>query len=135
MPDNSGTNANHDVRYATKVDTTTPTIPPPFTGMLWYDSDAPAFPTHLYTIQISVGPYAVQDADECIVITAGTFNVTLPAATGSGRVLWIKNLGVGNNITVLPNGVDTLDGEPNQGLIQYDCLNIVDYAANKWAVI
>lgn len=44
MPDTNGTNTDHDIRYVTKVQTAEPTVPTPFTGMLWYDTDATQVP-------------------------------------------------------------------------------------------
>jgi collagen type VII alpha len=40
MPDISGSVSDHDVRLVAKVQGTTPTIPLPFTGMLWLDTSA-----------------------------------------------------------------------------------------------
>jgi hypothetical protein len=40
MPDVTGMVTDHDIRLVTKVQPNTPTLPIPFTGMLWYDTDA-----------------------------------------------------------------------------------------------
>jgi hypothetical protein len=41
MPDVLGVVVDHDIRLVTKVQNDPPTIPTPFTGMLWLDLDAP----------------------------------------------------------------------------------------------
>ena len=40
MADSAGTVTDHDTRLVAKVQTSTPTTPTPFIGMLWYDTDA-----------------------------------------------------------------------------------------------
>ena len=58
----------------------------------------------------------------------------LPAATGSGRILYIKNIGLGN-VTVDGNGSDTIDGEFTQILYQYEAIPIQDIASGIWIVL
>jgi hypothetical protein len=41
MPDTPGTNTDHDPRYVTQVSASAPTVPTPYEGMRWYDTDAP----------------------------------------------------------------------------------------------
>lgn len=78
--------------------------------------------------------YNVLLTDKLIVATAGTFDVDLPAATGSGRVLRIKNIGTGV-VTVDPNGAETIDGEASQTLNQWEGIVIVDNDTGTWIVI
>jgi hypothetical protein len=40
MPDTSGVVSDHDVRLVTKVMSAAPATPAPYTGMLWFDTDA-----------------------------------------------------------------------------------------------
>jgi hypothetical protein len=39
MPDTTGVVTDHDIRYVTKVQTAEPTVPTPFVGQWWYDTD------------------------------------------------------------------------------------------------
>jgi hypothetical protein len=68
----------------------------------------------------------------CNKATAMTVN--LLAATGSNRTLQIANINIGN-VTVTPNGADTIDGEVSQVLYNGSCMDIKDYAANKWVIV
>jgi hypothetical protein len=60
--------------------------------------------------------------------------VNLPPATGTGRILSIKNI---NTALVYadPNAVETIDDETTQTVEQWDDLKIQDYVAGKWAII
>lgn len=60
--------------------------------------------------------------------------VSLLAATGSGKVLTIKNVGVGI-VTIDGNASDTIDGELTQTVSQYEAIQLVDYEADNWAII
>jgi len=66
--------------------------------------------------------------------SATNFTCTLPAASGSGRAYEIKNINTAP-VTIEGDGSDTIDGELNQQVDQWDCLIVIDYAANKWAII
>lgn len=68
MPDSSGVNTDHDVRLVTKVQTSEPTTPTPFAGMLWFDTDATMTTT------------------DRIVLTAGDGSAVIT----SGVVAWIE---------------------------------------------
>jgi hypothetical protein len=59
--------------------------------------------------------------------------VTLPAATGSGKEYRVKNINSGT-VTVEGNSADTIDGELNQSLYQWEGIILVDYATGKWVV-
>jgi hypothetical protein len=135
MPDVTGVVTDHDTRLIAKVMGATPTVPPPFTGMFWYDTSSPnPFMTVSVTI-ISSGPYTVQPTNECVVVTgSNSFTVFLPPATGSGRTLWIKTVDTGT-ITVDGNGSDTIDDSLTQTLLQYDSLMVCDYVVNKWIAL
>lgn len=69
--------------------------------------------------------------------SAGGFNVTLPAATGSGKIYNIKKIDTtGNPITFVFNGSDTLDGDSAQSLDQpYIGVTIVDGGSGKWYIL
>jgi hypothetical protein len=81
---------------------------------------------------------ATQTLDDTVVgvicnkETAMTIN--LPAASGGGRIYYIKNIGAGE-VTVDGNSTDLIDGVETQSLLQWFAITIVDYAANKWVII
>lgn len=86
-------------------------------------------------VVIKTSGYTATTNDEVIVCNSAVdFAITLPVATGSGQMYYIKNINV-NIVTVTPNGVDTIDAETSQSIRDGDCINLVDYAANKWAII
>jgi hypothetical protein len=79
------------------------------------------------------GAYNVQTTDD-VIRASGTFAVNLPAATGTGKVYHIKNIGVGT-ITVTPNGSDKIDGDSSKTLSQYTSIMLVDGAAAAWDIL
>jgi len=88
----------------------------------------------LDTRLVSSGPDTVLDTDKSIIATANTFTINLPIATGSGRLLYIKSVSIGL-ITIDGNDSDTIDGLPDLTLLQYDCIIVMDYIANKWVIL
>jgi len=68
----------------------------------------------------------------CNKTTAMTVN--LLAATGSNRIRQIANINLGT-ITVTPDGADTISGETSQLIYNGACMDIKDYAANKWIIL
>jgi hypothetical protein len=86
-------------------------------------------------VVIKTAAYTATVNDEVIICNSAVdFAITLPAASGTGQVLYIKNINV-NLVTLTPNGVDTIDAETVQTIRDGDCINIIDYANNKWAII
>jgi hypothetical protein len=87
------------------------------------------------TVRYVTADYVVLSNDDVIVCNKTTaILITLPAASGSGKRVTIKNIGVGS-ATLDGDGSDTIDGEITQTLTQYESLQVVDYAANKWAIL
>ena len=80
--------------------------------------------------------YNVVATDYLILCDKATaMTVNLPATTGSGRELVIKNINTGM-VTVDGNLSDTIDGVATILLAsQYDSITIVDGATNKWYII
>jgi hypothetical protein len=133
MPDSSGIITDHDTRLVAKVQSATPTVPTPFAGMFWYDTTGATPGNTLATTLIS-NTYTVISSDELIVASSTGYNVYLPSATGTGRLLWVKYIGSGT-INVIGNGSDIIDGDSTQSLLQDDDLQIADYASTMWAVL
>lgn len=76
------------------------------------------------------GTYTMLTSDEYIR-ASGTFTVTLLAATATGRVITIKNIGTGT-ITVAPAGTDTIDGATTWTLIPLASVTLIDASAGRW---
>lgn len=82
------------------------------------------------TITNKTDTYEIQSTDE-VIRCDGTFTVTLPEATGSGRAYAIKNIGTGV-ITVACNGADTIDGDTTETLYAKDRIVILDSSDGIW---
>jgi hypothetical protein len=80
--------------------------------------------------------YAVGVGIELVVCNATTaFTVSLPSASGSGRIIAIKNINTGS-ISIDPDSADTIDGTTSEFVLgKLGCMTVVDYAANKWVVL
>lgn len=80
--------------------------------------------------------YTITSADHTIICNHAVtpFTITLPAATGTGRIYRIKNIGAAL-VTVQCNGAETLDGENSQPLDEWSGMVIVDYGAGVWVII
>ena len=78
--------------------------------------------------------YTITASDYTIDCTANTFTVTLPTAVGiTGRIYNIKNSGTGE-ITVEGDGTETVDGNLNLTLSQYDGVSLQSTGSN-WIII
>jgi hypothetical protein len=133
MPDITGAITDHDTRLVAKVQSLTPSVPPPFKGMIWYDTTGATPGNTLATTLIS-NTYTVISSDELIVASGGGYNVYLPSATGSGRLLWVKYIGA-STIDVDASGSETIDGVSVQSLLTSDSLMIADYNSGTWAIL
>jgi hypothetical protein len=80
------------------------------------------------------GTYTITDTDYVVDMTAGTSTVTLPTAVGrDGRIYIVKNSGTGV-ITLEGDGTETIDGNLNLTLNQYDSYTVVSDGAN-WIIV
>jgi len=80
------------------------------------------------------GTYTITTYDYLINCTSNTFTVTLPTAVSAeGRSYVVKNSGSGV-ITLDANGSQTIDGELNVTLNQYDSITVVSDGAN-WIIV
>lgn len=132
MPDGTGVVTDHDTRLVPKVQDATPTTPTPFTGMLWYDTDATGSAvSSTVNIVTKTATYTIV-ADDVIIFCDGTFTVTLPTAVGiSGKKYVIKNIGSGS-ITVDGDGAETIDGSANQVLAQNESIEVASDNVEWW---
>jgi hypothetical protein len=72
MPDTAGTITDHDIRLVAKVQDSTPTIPPPFMGMFWWDTSS-TLESNLAVIkqtEIDFGPIPI-DSTNMLISDAG----------------------------------------------------------------
>ena len=68
-----------------------------------------------------------------VCTAAGTTTQTLPATSGSGKVIIIENLGAGT-ITLSRTGSDTINGVTSLTLAPYGVIKIRDYAVGTWYI-
>jgi len=87
-----------------------------------------------FTIREIIVSDTQEESDEVIVCDGAGITVTLLEATGSGKWAYIKNINA-SDVTVEGDDADTIDGELNQTVSQWDCLYIVDYEPGKWIII
>jgi len=72
--------------------------------------------------------------DHTIVCNKATaMTVNLLAATGSGRIRVISNIGAGE-VTVNPDGLETINGETTQPVYTDNTMEIQDYASGKFII-
>ena len=77
--------------------------------------------------------YDVLTTDD-VIRADGTFTVTLPAATGTGAVYIVKNIGTGT-VTLAAQAGETIDGDASIAIGAEDWRTVVDAAAGVWDVI
>lgn len=77
--------------------------------------------------------YTLLPSDQYLRINSPTalVTVTLPAATGTGLVLIIKNVNAAT-ATVTAQGSDLVDGASSVPLTQYQATKLLDGAAGHW---
>lgn len=76
--------------------------------------------------------YTVAAQDQVIIGNSGSgFTITLPPATGSGRVVEIHNKNTGT-VTVDGDGSETISGSANYTLAQWETSKVIDIASGVW---
>jgi hypothetical protein len=79
--------------------------------------------------------YTIALIDYTINCTANTFTVTLPTALSAINSSFnIKNTGTGV-ITVACDGVETIDGETTQELVQWNNMQIQSNGVDGWIIL
>ena len=76
--------------------------------------------------------YDILSSDEGIFCT-GTFTVTLPAATGSGKPYMIKSITA--TITLSAQAGETIDGSLTQTIYVLSWLTVVDHSTGVWYIV
>ena len=86
------------------------------------------------SVTVVTDTYQILVTDYTIVCNKATaFTVTLPTAV-VGQIFTIKNINTGL-VTLEGSGSDTIDGELNQTINQWDAVKVQCYAANSWIII
>jgi len=86
-----------------------------------------------YAVVVKNTNYTLTDLD-CVVVFTATASATLPLATGSGQIYYIKNVGTGT-VTITRSGSNTIDNETTQPISQWESVTLVDYLSGKWIII
>lgn len=73
-------------------------------------------------------------SDEIIVCDGANITLTLLEATGSNKILHIKNINA-TDLTVEGDGGDTIDDELYQTLSEWENMMILDYAVGEWLIL
>jgi hypothetical protein len=85
-------------------------------------------------VRIVTTNYPATVNDDIIVCNSTTaITITLPAASGSGQPIEVKNVNIGL-VTVAPTGADTIDGGSSAILARWDDLNFCDYVSGAWMI-
>lgn len=87
-------------------------------------------------VAIKTTTYLISVDDQAVIANGSSdFTITLPAATGSGIVYTVKNVNTGVvTLNASTNG-GTIDGENTASINQWESIDVVDYAVNKFAII
>lgn len=86
-----------------------------------------------YQVASKTANYTVLSTDFVLSCSNATtpFNITLPAATGSGQVLKIYNVGAAA-VTIQRAGSDLIMGQTSFALVQYTSVEVIDLASTVW---
>ena len=89
----------------------------------------------MYPFVVKTDDYTATVTDRVIVCDKATaMTITLPAATGSGHIYNIANVGAGD-VTIDANASETINGATTQTVIQYAAMTVCDYASGAWVVL
>ena len=84
---------------------------------------------------VKTANYTALTTDRLIICNHAStpFAITLPAATGSGQLLTVKNINAAV-VTVAAGGSDTIDGAASGQLAQWDSIDLRDGQSAKWSI-
>jgi len=124
-----------DTAYAAGATAQLTRVPIGANGTIWGSNGSVPGWVARHSVLLKTGDYTIAVTDDAVIYNKATaVTATLPAATGSGVQLKIKNVGAGA-CTITRAGTDTIDGETTQTLQQWEGVTIIDYASGLWAVI
>jgi len=92
-------------------------------------------------IATKVAAYVITDTDDLAIIvadgTGAVVPVTLPAATGSGRIIFMVAIDVSNAVTLIRAGADVINaaGTTYTFTPAWEVACVVDIAAGQWATM
>ena len=100
-------------------------------GVLSYDTETYKLSDRVTTV---IDTYNILAGDVTVICNkSSAFTVTLPTAVVN-KVYYIKNIGAGT-VTIEGASSDTIDGELNQAIYQYEAVVLQCHAANSWSII
>lgn len=92
-------------------------------------------------VGVKTAAYVITDTDDLAIIvadgTGAVVTVTLPAATGSGRIIKMIAIEVSNAVTLIRAGADVIDaaGVTYTFAPAWDVAEVLDIAAGQWATL
>jgi len=92
-------------------------------------------------IATKTADYIITDTDDLALIVAdgsgATVEITLPAATGSGRIIKVFASDVSNAVTLIRAGTDVIDaaGVTYTFTPAWEVAEVVDIGAGQWATV
>lgn len=82
------------------------------------------------------GIYTITASDQNSLIaadaTSAAFTISLPVSANIGRRFEVKNVGTENDVTISPNGPDTIDGENDYVLSVGQSASFTDDGSGNW---
>ena len=112
-----------------------PTVYDATKNRLWINDSGWQFCQFTSLPAIKTTTYSALVTDGILIGNSTTaFTITLPASSGSGQQITIKNVNTGI-VTVAGNGTDKIDGLASQLLARWSSLTLVDYSTGFWAII
>jgi hypothetical protein len=83
-------------------------------------------------VTITSSSYAVGSSDSLIICNSSSaIAITLPTASGTGRVIQIANINTG--LVTVSGG--TINGETSQSVYEDNCMDVRDYGSGVWVII
>ena len=105
-----------------------------FDGEYWVNSGVSLQNNNLSITNIS-DAYTGLTTDQYIRCSGSTYTVKLPVTTGSGRLIYIKNLASGS-VTLTGSGSDVIDGGIDFSFSTYnESIRIIDAATGYWEIV
>jgi len=84
-------------------------------------------------VVIKTTDYTITSSDS-LVVSNGATTITLPHATGSGVIYNIKNINA-SSVILDGNLSETIDGELNWTIYQWENIAVCDYTTGSWVIL